>query len=793
MVEPASPPALSGPCHGLSVVELLLGVSELGLGMAGAVPGMLLAELGARVVRVVDPEPLAIDRDVAWGRAWNRDKREIRTSDEARVRELLADADVALVYGAEERVEQRGLGFEVLSRRYPALIYARCRPSHSGRGTTPDFGLLVEAQAGFCTQLPGHRPGPIFVDVRASGAGATFLLTSSVLALLRRRALTGQSGWTETSLYDGMLATLGTMIGRSEKAPEHIESYWQKGSTFPNFMYRCADGELIQVWFGGKGMYGALIAELGDEPSTEGYYADQVTGALNARAVRWRTLFLQQPREVWMQRLRAAGVACEPVLAPGEALSEPHLAEVGLAVVREEGPHRDTLLGSTISVSSVDAGGAGGAGHQAAPRVDAADSESQASRGDGERRSANTGLLAGVRVLDFSAFVAGPLAAQVLADMGADVIKVEPPQGEAMRAAAYAIAACQRGKRSLALDITSPQARPVLERLIRWADVVLHNFRVGVSERLGIDEDTVAKLNPRAVYGHATAFGPTGPRAKFPGNDALMQALTGFERAVGGAGNEPIAGTWIPLDMAGGWVSAIGILAGLYARAKSDKGQLVTTSLLGAGMLLQSGVYQRDGQVVRQPELDASQSGYGPGYRIYACAEDSWLALVIPDADVWQRVAQLPDCTGLPSEFVPLRRGLDDQVALAAEAVLQAACMTAPATVWQGRLRDAGALTERIDLLDRDQFRRRTLDDPVNRQLGRVVAYPALSWGHFEQLGVLLRCGPDASVSGEPSLPDVGEHSEQVLRELGFEPGAISALLEAKVVRRHDPTRAKSR
>ena len=209
-------------------------------------------------------------------------------------------------------------------------------------------------------------------------------------------------------------------------------------------------------------------------------------------------------------------------------------------------------------------------------------------------------------MVDFSAFVAGPLAAQVLADLGADVIKVEPPGGEAMRAAAYAVAACQRGKRSLALDIGAAEARPVVERLLQWADVVLHNFRVGVSERLGVDSATVARLNPHAVYCHASAFGSTGARATYPGNDALMQALTGFERAVGGEGNDPIAGTWIPIDMCGGWVAAVGVLAGLYAAAATGKGFEVATSLMGAGMLLQSGAILRDGELAdRDPVLDA--------------------------------------------------------------------------------------------------------------------------------------------------------------------------------------------
>ena len=307
-------------------------------------------------------------------------------------------------------------------------------------------------------------------------------------------------------------------------------------------------------------------------------------------------------------------------------------------------------------------------------------------------RSPSGGLLGGLRVLDFSAFVAGPLGAQVLADLGAEVIKVEPLEGEAMRAAAYAVAACQRGKRSVALDLNAPEARPVVERLIKWADVVLHNFRVGVSARLGIDEETVARLNPHAVYCHASGFGTYGPRAPFPSNDALMQAVTGLERAIGGAGNDPLAATWIPIDMAGGWVTAVGILAGLYARATSGRGQQVATSLLGAGMLLQSGVFQRDGECVRGPELDGAQTGYGPGYRIYECGDGEWLALVVPDEESWRRLRALPEMSALPATYAPLRGGPDDALAREAEGVLEQAFATAAAADWTARLQARGAV-----------------------------------------------------------------------------------------------------
>ena len=401
----------------------------------------------------------------------------------------------------------------------------------------------------------------------------------------------------------------------------------------------------------------------------------------------------------------------------------------------------------------------------------------------GSVRGHGPGLLGGLRVADFSAFVAGPLAAQVLADLGADVIKVEPPEGEAMRAAAYAVAACQRGKRSLALNIGAPQARPAIEALIRRADVVVHNWRVGVAERLGLDAATVASLNPSAIYCHASAFGSAGRRAHFPGNDALMQAVTGFERAIGGDGNDPIAATWIPIDMTGGWVAAIGMLAGLYARAVSgtESGQVVETSLLGAGVLLHSGVFHRDGELVRGPSLDPAQTGYGPGYRIYECGDGSWLALVVPSAQAWQALRTV--VPGLPAEYAPLRGGDADSVARAAEGILAAAFATAPAADWVRRLRSAGLLAELIDPLDRDAFRREILDDPVNRQLGRVASYATADWGWFEQIGPLVRTGPEPGASARLMLPGVGEHTGPVLAELGLSPAEVKDLLDAKVAR----------
>jgi crotonobetainyl-CoA:carnitine CoA-transferase CaiB-like acyl-CoA transferase len=454
------------------------------------------------------------------------------------------------------------------------------------------------------------------------------------------------------------------------------------------------------------------------------------------------------------------------VLGPGEALSDPHLAEAGLAISRSEGGHSDVLVATPISVLPLTEG-------------DASEKADEPLLGSGR---SNDRLLEDVRVLDFSAFVAGPLAAQVLADLGADVIKVEPLGGETMRAAAYAVAAAQRGKRGLALDITAPGAGQVVERLIKWADVVLHNFRVGVAERLGIDERTVGRLNPSAVYCHATAFGATGPRSTYPGNDALMEALTGFESAIGGLGNDPIAATWIPIDMCGGWVGALGVLAGLYRAAATGRGYRVVTSLLGAGMLLQSGVYQRDGECMRQPELDAGQTGYGPGYRIYQGGDGAWFAIVLPDEASWLSLRSQPELAALPERYVPLRGGAHDAVAREAEAVLERAFSAGAANEWVMRLQALGIPVEPVESMDRDGFRQRVLDDPVNRQLDRVATYATADWGRFEQIGPLMRCGPSAGGGPPLMLPGVGEHTRTILADLGFADEEVQALLAAKVV-----------
>jgi crotonobetainyl-CoA:carnitine CoA-transferase CaiB-like acyl-CoA transferase len=752
----------SGPLDGITVVEVANSTSILGLGLAAAVPGMLLRQLGATVIRTVGRTDPPLDRDVHWDRAWNRGKDIVRTDDAARVREMLVAADVAIVYGDEAEVEHRGLGYASLERANPALVYGRLRPSRTGRGSVADYTLLVEASAGLYTQQFHAGGDPAVANAHSADAGAAFIVTTGILALLCQRAAGGRAGWIETSLYDGLLGVVGGLVGRPEVTASAAEAHWSTGSTYHELIFECAGGDMLQLWIGGRGMYQALCELFGD-PYDADNYTHSESGELSRRADRWADSFRRESRDVWVDRLRSLRVACEPVLDEGEALREEHLRQAGLAT-SEPDPDGSTLTyaGPPVHVT---------------PRPG---STSPVARRQAQEL-AHLRPLAGVRVLDLSAFVAGPFAAQVLADLGADVIRVEPPQGEQMQNSVW-VAACQRGKRSVALDLRSPTARPVLDRLLASADVVLQNFRLGVAERLGVDESRVRALNPAVVYCEITGAGTTGPRAPLPAADALMQAVSGLKRAMGGTGGRPVTARWVPMDIACGWCSAAGILAALYARRVTGAGQAVATTLLGAAMLLQSGIFYHGSDLVTGPALDSARTGFGPGYRLYRTAGDEWIAVVIPDPAAWDRLRVLPGCAQLPDDYAPLRLGSAPDAARAAERILAAAFRTATASHWLGRLTAAGIPAERVLLATPDDFRRGVLDDPVNQQLGRVTTTQTPNWGQVEQIGSLLRFGPANPRPTGLRIPRRGADTVPILSELGVSADDLAGLLAAGVL-----------
>ena len=205
------------------------------------------------------------------------------------------------------------------------------------------------------------------------------------------------------------------------------------------------------------------------------------------------------------------------------------------------------------------------------------------------------GALDGVRVVDLSRVLAGPLCTQMLADHGADVIKIEPPMGDETRLfgppfddagdAAY-FTALNRGKRALSLDLSKPEGRAVVEKLLENADVVVENFLPGTMEKWGLGYETLAKRHPRLIYCSISGFGADGPLGGLPGYDAVLQAMCGL-MSVNGSEESGTMRLGIPIvDHLTGYVAMSGILMALYARSRSGKGQRVEATLFDTGLSL---------------------------------------------------------------------------------------------------------------------------------------------------------------------------------------------------------------
>ena len=484
------------------------GSATSGSAWPAACPGMLLADLGATVTRVVGPAPPAIDADVPWGRAWHRGKQVVATDDAAEDRATLLRAPTSRSSTAPRRWSRAAASAaHDLRGGHPGLVYARCRPSRTAdrRGRR-----LRPARRGPGRVLhPARRP-PARADLRRrAGAGRRRRASCSPPRRWRCCAA-GRSpapgGWAETSLYDGMLATLGCMIGRSERAAPEIESYWAKGSSFPNFLYRCADGELVQIWFGGKGMYAKLIEVLGDEPSDEGYYADQMNGPLQrpggAVAGRLRHPAPGRCGSSGSGRPASRASRCS---APARRWPTPTWPRSAWPCARSDGGH-DDVRASPRRSSVAPAGRRRRRRRRRRPTPMPRRTERRRRRLLDGRAGASTSRRSWPgrsppRCWPTSAPRSSRSSRPRARRCGPPPTPSPPASGA-----------------SAAWPSTSARPRPARSSsaLLRWADVVLHNFRVGVSERLGIDEATVAAPQPRRRLLPRQRLRPDGPAGQGP-------------------------------------------------------------------------------------------------------------------------------------------------------------------------------------------------------------------------------------------------------------------------------------
>lgn len=387
------------------------------------------------------------------------------------------------------------------------------------------------------------------------------------------------------------------------------------------------------------------------------------------------------------------------------------------------------------------------------------------------------GPLAGIRVLDLTRFLAGPFCTQQLADYGADVVKVESPEGRefAMPTGdSYFFLSANRGKRSLTLDLRQPAARELLLRILPRFDVLVENYRPSVMEKWGLSGPSLVERFPRLVYCGISGFGADGPYRDRPGLDQIAQGMSGFMSLTGTRESGPTRAGIAIGDLLGGLFAAQGVQMALFERERSGRGQVVNTSLLeamigvlswGAGMYFESG--EAPGPAGQHHPLS---SPYGR-FR----ARDGYLNLAAASDPLWRRLCGALDREAWLSDprFAGFLDRLRNRDALTAE--IEAVLAGADVDHWVEGINAAGVPCGPV--LDLAQV----FSDPQVLAREMLVELPHAQRGTFRTTGLPVKLDRTPGAIERPP-PLHGEHTGEVLAECGLSPAEIAALREAKLL-----------
>ncbi len=773
---------MAGPLEGLRVVDC-------SHGMAGPRATGIMSDYGADVVWVEPPggdpcrphEPAAVS-------VFNRGKRGIeldlrREQELEQVLQLAERADVFVESWAPDCAERLGLGYAALHARNPELIYLSISGfGEDGRDAAlTGYEPIVHAVLGSMSDQVAHREGPVFIGFPFASMGAAYLGVIGVLAALYRRNNDGAGRHVKTSLVDGALAYHSMMWGETDQSvaaqgsPLGVSPFQQTSTTrLLTRSFECADGEYLGIHTGAVGAFGRAMRVLGLDdripPSPTGMdigvplspeqvpiLADEVPKIFRTRSrAEWVKLFYEAD-VCAIEHLRPTEVYDTPQAIHNEMVVE--LVDPALGAVQQVG------IAAKLSASP-------GTIRGPAPRIGEHTQEvlanlagwSELPRRQGKPVPDGGPLLEGLRILDLGAYYAGPYSSRLLADLGADVIKLEPVLGDQLRGIERPFYSAQANKRSLAANLKDPALSRAITGLLQWADVVHHNLRPGAADRLGLDYESVRKLNPHHVYVHAPGWGSTGPFAMRQSFAPMLSGYVGVTYEIAGRFNPPMPPS-ANEDPGNGLLGAVGMLLALLHRSRTGEGQFVENPQFNATMgHMAHAVRRPDGEVIGAGRLDPLQMGFGPFERLYHTGDGMVCLVAYKDGDR----AGLLSALGVKRVSDP-----DAQADALAEAIAKHSTDEVLAIVHVSGVAAAQPVGRNVHAF---------MNDPEQRRLGRVAEVPHRVKGNVRELHVLLRISDSEQVPHRLA-PELGEHTDQILGQLGYSKEEIIMLRGANALR----------
>ena len=771
-------------------------VLDLSWGIAGPMTGMLLADHGADVTRIERPQGDPFKGTLGY-KVWHRGKKNAvmdltNVDDLALFKKLVSGADVLIESMSPGKTKTLGIDYANLAKINPKLIYC----SITGYGENddrPGYDALVAATSGLQYEQRGwpegalnhmagredpfagaveidpnhvqgaNREGPLHVASKWPSMGAFFSALTGISAALFARERTGRGQKVSTSLQQGAMACGSGVWQRAEDIDAQGFNTWIMGSASPKGHYKCADGKWLHNWVPNPRFI--LEASKGDkldaspdltvqnDPDRFGIGPEELLVMGHYQPI-LADAIKKFNCDDWVKAAADGNMTMQPCRSLEESLTDPLLiADNCVATVDD--PELGPINQVGITYRLTNSQGA----IQGPMRITGADTEAvkayAASLPDVVSHAVpasptGKGPLDGIRVLDLGLAIAGPFGCQLLADMGAEVIKMNTLWDSYWHRCHIAYMA-NRGKKSLAVMLKHPKGMEAIKKVIATCDVVQHNMRYPATQRLGLDYDSLKDEFPRLIYCHSRGF-EEGPRKNLPGNDQTGACLAGVQHEDGalhaGGDTHPMWSLTSLGDTGNGFLTAVGICNALMERERTGKGQFVDTSIVNACLLNTSyAVAKPDGSPVKRECLNADQTGYGDYYRLYKCADGRWI-----------QVAAINDA----------HRAALDKLAGADIAAAFAG-------------RSSSALM--IDLT-KANIPAAISDAEASRKIYDNEEYKAKSWTaeyHHPYVGKLEQIGLTYNLSDTPGMIGctpliVGDYTKPILEEMGYSEEEIIAM-----------------
>jgi crotonobetainyl-CoA:carnitine CoA-transferase CaiB-like acyl-CoA transferase len=735
-------------------------VLDFGQYIAGPLSALMLCDQGAEVVRIDPPggPRWADPANAVLQRGKKSLQLDLKTPEDLEsARRLIVSADVLIENFRPGVMDRLGLGYAACEAINPHLIYCSI-PGFSK--DDPRAGLqgwegIVSAASGLYTpysamraDIPGAGTQPAVTAIPIASNFAAFAAVNAIMAALIARDRIGRGQFVEVSLHAAAFEAINI---EAQRAPPPTHNSFHPGA---DNRFQCADGKWVQLlmiaprhlaWFVERFLPKQWSEGLGDVDLIR---RDADAGLRLRQAL--ADLFKTSPAAHWEQVVNAAGVPLAICQTIDEFLTADPQARAVKAVIELDDPElgRMSQLGYPVTLSVTPARAQGPRRQWDADLGDLlADLPPRPARSWVEATGAPP--LKGIRIVDMSQVLAAPTGVRILAELGAEVVKINDTDNWIIGHLQF-----NSGKSSVLLDIGNPQGRAVLDGLLHNADIFVHNLRPPTAERMGVDEATIRARFPEIVYATVSAYGDRGPKAGYRGWEPVGQAVTGMQLRLGG--ETPRLARFPLCDFGTGNLLAFAMLLGLWVRLRIGRGQHVQTSLMQAGAYHQSPYMLSYAGQTRREIGGLFATGWGPLNRLYR-AVDGWFFLKAPDEPSIARV-----------------EGLRPPVSLAGlEAYLEQIFQRDPADIWVQRLLRAGIAAHTMVTVDQAM----ESDYVVKQGLSIVRDHPGV--------GKARTIGPIISFSVTPMrvlnpAPAPGWDTRAVLTRL-YDDKRANALIEADV------------